>query len=181
VPSLRGHFLLASPTLTDPNFVQTVVLLVQHDKDGAVGLVLNRPLKVSVAEAMGSELDFDVAVESTLFKGGPCVGPLMALTGAETPFSDEVVPGVHFAAKDDALRMLLSTDVGPTRFTIGYAGWSADQLERELAEGDWTVVPAAPQDVFAEPVDMLWHKLMSRANLMKFISPDAIPDDPHSN
>ncbi|MFT3787142.1 MAG: YqgE/AlgH family protein [Tepidisphaeraceae bacterium] len=180
-PSLRGHFLLASNSLMDPNFSRSVVLLVKHDEDGALGLIINRPLPVTVAEALGDALESVGELQRPLYKGGPCTGPLMALSGMAVDKSEEVIMGVHFCVHQEALEKLIERDALPSRYVLGYAGWGSEQLEQELAEGAWMVAPATPQDVFTEPTDELWARLMSRANLMKFISPDFIPDDPSSN
>lgn len=79
VPSLRGRFLLASPTLADPNFSKTIVLIVRHDEDGALGLVLNRPLGVTLDEACSEDVEAARGVAVALFHGGPCAGPLVAV------------------------------------------------------------------------------------------------------
>src|SRR5688572_5740471 len=79
VPSLRGRFLLASPTLADPHFSKTIVLIVRHDEDGALGLVLNRPLGVTLDEACSEDVEAARGVSVALFHGGPCAGPLVAV------------------------------------------------------------------------------------------------------
>ncbi len=81
--NLRGKFLLASPTLEEPNFVRTIVLIVRHDEDGALGVVVNRPLGVSVDEACGGEVEAARGVGLPLFDGGPCKGPVMAIHNLE--------------------------------------------------------------------------------------------------
>jgi len=77
--SLQGHLLIASPTLLDPNFRKSVVLLVQHNEEGAMGLVLNRPTETKLCEAWTQVAETDCASDASLNLGGPCEGPLMAL------------------------------------------------------------------------------------------------------
>lgn len=83
LPSLRGKFLLASASLEEPNFTRTVILVVRHDEEGALGLVVNRPLGVSLAEACAEEVEAAKGVEVPLFLGGPCSGPLVAVHNLE--------------------------------------------------------------------------------------------------
>jgi putative transcriptional regulator len=181
MPSLKGHFLLASASLRDPNFIRCVVLLVRHDEQGALGLVINNELPVTVADALSESMEIAEAVEAPLFKGGPCSGPLMALSGRAADSSEEVLPGVSFSMDKHDIEQWMSDQVTPIRFVLGYAGWGSEQLEQELAEGSWSVLPATPQDVFSDVGEDLWTKLMSRANLLKFVQPDSIPDDESQN
>jgi putative transcriptional regulator len=135
-PSLRGRFLLASASLADPHFSKTVVLIVRHDEEGALGLVLNRPLGVTLDEACSDDVEAARGVGVALFHGGPCAGPLVAvhnvarlaqeeaelveaipdsfddesttgeLTGKE-PWAEPVTPGVWFCARREALEVLM--------------------------------------------------------------------------
>jgi putative transcriptional regulator len=176
--SLRGYFLLASPSLQDANFIRSVVLMVRHSHEGAMGLKINDPLSVTVAEAASDQLEHADEVHETLFRGGPVPGPVMLLHGLAG--GEEVMPGVHFTARRDEIVDVMLSKVQPTRYVVNYSAWAADQLEQELAEGAWIVVPATPQDVFCD-VEGLWSRLMTRANLLKFIKPGDIPHDPHLN
>src|SRR5690348_8195431 len=97
--SLAGKLLIASSGLMDPNFVQTVILMVQHDENGALGLVLNRPLQTTVKEACEQALETECEVEGYLYQGGPCEGPLMVLSGVETAGQIQVTEGVHFTTE----------------------------------------------------------------------------------
>jgi putative transcriptional regulator len=151
-----GSFLVARPILQDPNFMQSVVLLLQHGAEGAFGLVVNRPASVKGAP-------FPV------FTGGPCQAPgLLMLHGhaewlALTPEQEgEVAPGV-FIGNAACLKQITESDVETARrfrvFT-GYSGWGPSQLERELAAGAWTVVPATGDLLWETPPDELWKHLL---------------------
>ena len=176
--TLRGKFLLAGGNLIEPNFARTVILIVRHDADGALGLVVNRPLGVTLDEACGEGVEAARGVAVPLFHGGPCSGPVMAVHGvaelarAEAgdedeedaePWSEPIGPGVWFTTRTEALvelmgrvRESLSAEEAEetaarlgVKFAAGYAGWGAGQLERELVEGSWQVCDAPPADVFA--------------------------------
>ena len=180
--SLEGHLLLASPELLDPNFVHTVVLLIQHNEQGALGLVLNRPTSKTVAELwhqMG-----EVPCESTqaVHLGGPVSGPLMALHAVEALAELEIRPGLFFAAKKTILDQLVG-DAGPYRVFVGHAGWGPGQLENELGAGAWLTMPAAPADVFDEGPD-LWDRLQQRLrgqSLPGMLHIKHVPPDPSLN
>jgi putative transcriptional regulator len=180
VKNLRGHFLLAAESLVDPNFARSVVLLVKHDAEGALGLIVNRPTDYTVAQAC-EDVEAAEGVDEMIFSGGPCPGPMMALhERSELDDGELVIEGVHFTASRPVLEQLMSEPAGPRRFFAGYAGWGAEQLEGELAEEAWVVLPATPSDVFSDD-PQLWNRLMGRANLLKYVRPERIPDDPRVN
>lgn len=150
---LTGSLLVASPLLADPNFFRTVVFVLQHDDDGALGVVVNRPSGSPVADHLPGWAD--LALEpAVVFVGGP-VEPAVAVAlgdrGAATPL--------------DGIRVvdLESDPVGEwLRVFSGYAGWGAGQLEEELDEGSWMVVEALPSDITTPDPDDLWHDVLRR-------------------
>jgi len=156
--SHSGWFLVARPSLRDPNFAQTVVLLLAHGDDGAFGLVLNRQI-----EAQG--------LPWPLYRGGPCPSPGVVLLHGhpgwvqEPPEEEgagkEVVPGVWVGNADGLERAaeLDANDSGRFRVFTGYSGWGAGQLEGELAQGAWCLVRATADLVFETPADELWNRL----------------------
>src|SRR3954464_5417978 len=99
----RGELLIASRSLRDPNFHQSVVLIVRHDDDGALGVVLNRPLDVTVADACGEALAAASSVEAPLPLGGPGDGPLVVLHSDAGGVGDEVISGVHFSSDQEEI------------------------------------------------------------------------------
>lgn len=159
--SLVGKFLVAKPVLQDPNFVQTVVLMLRHNDEGAFGLVINRP-------AQADNVPFPV------FIGGPCPAAGLILIHGETSWTDgasddneEIVPGVYLGNADNLKRIADAEPGQAIRYRVfhGYSGWGPDQLERELAAGAWIITPATAAHVFDTPIDDVWDRL----------SPPAIP------
>jgi putative transcriptional regulator len=182
--SLKGHLLVASPKLRDPNFFRAVVLLVQHDEKGSLGLVLNRPLELSVREAW-QQLSAGVPceIDGHLHKGGPCEGVLMALHTDLEASDVEVLDGVHFSTTKDAIEHLVSHTGGSVRLFVGYAGWSPGQLEAELTEGAWLTTPATGDRVF-DIKQGSWELLLraiGRAALTQWVDPKDVPEDPSVN
>lgn len=182
--SLQGQILVASPKLVDPNFFHTVVLIVQHNEESALGLVLNRPLQTSVKE-MWEQVDegTQCGVEGNLHQGGPCEGALMVVHAEETCAESEVSPGIYFCMRRDAIERLVSENESAMKFFVGYAGWTAGQLDAEMDEGSWLTTPATAQMVF-EGDEHLWTDLiraLSRAAITEMVDPKRIPDDPSVN
>ena len=157
--SLQGKLLIASPELRDPNFFHSVVLLVRHNVEGALGLVLNRPLNVRLPQVWDQVSNAECRRNDLIYLGGPCEGPLMAVHDQAALSETEVPGGFHFATDRAALEQLASEPERLVRFFAGFAGWSEGQLEAELAEDSWLTLPATAQHVFATETD-LWDKVM---------------------
>lgn len=162
VNALTGSLLISNASLFDPNFRKTVVLVGHHDDDGAVGVVLNRSLHVRVDEAVPPLAAF-VAPGEPLFVGGP-VQPDAAVVIAE--FLDPAQAGViafdHIGFLPEEADHEHLTGVARARVFAGYAGWGPGQLEDELAEDAWLVVPATADDVFHDEPARLWDDVVRR-------------------
>ncbi|MBI3837444.1 MAG: YqgE/AlgH family protein [Planctomycetia bacterium] len=153
--SLQAHLLIATPDLVEP-FARSVVLLVRHNEEGALGLILNRRTNLSLKEAWARLSEVPCHRDEALYLGGPCEGPLVALHTHEFLLELEVMPGLYFCAgKDNLQRLAAQTGSEPSKFFAGYAGWSAGQLEAEIARGSWSVLPARFEHVFQQD-DELW-------------------------
>jgi putative transcriptional regulator len=161
-----GMLLVATPALLDPNFADTVVLLLDVDDQGALGVVLNRPSGVRVAEVLEGWGDV-VAEPDVLFQGGP-VSTQGALAVATLRTEDDVPVG--FRAVDGRLGLvdldtppeLLEGSLEGVRIFAGYAGWGAEQLDVEIEEGSWYVLPAQVPDVFRVDPHELWRDVLRR-------------------
>jgi putative transcriptional regulator len=150
-----GNLLAAVPDLRDPNFFRSVVLIFQHDEEGAAGLVLNRQLPVLVKDVAREALELEGDFSDSLFWGGPVEGPLMALHRFPAAAELQVAPGLFFSMQKHNLQALLERRDQAFRIFSGYAGWGVGQLESELEAGGWLSLPAKSDQVFAQP-DSLW-------------------------
>ncbi|MGD9722525.1 MAG: YqgE/AlgH family protein [Pirellulales bacterium] len=147
--SLQAHLLIASPKLPEP-FTRAVVLLVRHNEEGALGLILNRSTTASMQDAWSKVSDIPCQRDEAIFLGGPCEGPLVALHTDEFLLEIEVLPGLYFCAGKDKLETLAAREeAGPVKFFAGYSGWSPGQLEDEIRRGSWSIMPAQMEHVFA--------------------------------
>jgi putative transcriptional regulator len=161
--SLRGRLLVAGPALVDPNFARSVVLIGEHDEEGALGVILNRPLPVAVRDA-APPLAPLVDGDDSLFQGGP-VQPQAAVVLAEF----ERLEDAGLIAFDSIGFLMGEVDEEITdrlrraRVFAGYAGWGPGQLEVELSEeGGWIVEPALPTDPFTDDPESLWSSVLRR-------------------
>jgi putative transcriptional regulator len=161
--SLAGQLLLASPSLRDPNFARTVVLVGVHNEEGAMGVVLNRPSNVTVLEAV-PQLEAAVDALEPVYVGGP-VQPTSVVCLAEfldPSLAELLVLGrIGFPAPATGIEELAEA-TARRRVFAGYAGWSNGQLDAEVEQGDWIAQPALPEDVFAEAPGELWSAVLTR-------------------
>ena len=179
VDSLRGQLLVAGPALTDPNFLRTVVLVGEHNDEGALGVVLNRPAPVRVEEA-APPLSA-ISGGDPLFLGGP-VQPRAAVVLAEFAFPDAagllVFDSIGFLVGDVPAAAV--DTVRRARVFAGYAGWGPGQIERELEASSWIVEPARADDVFTERPEALWGAVLRRKG-GRFTLLSTMPVDPSLN
>ena len=156
----KGRLLVATELVGGDFFNQTVVLLLHYDAEGAMGVVINRPTAVEPQELLDN-VEPITGDSGPIYWGGPVqMNSLRALLRTDTPPSgaEVIVGSVHRVPIDDALK-IAPTDSANLRLFIGYAGWSAGQLDSEMARGSWHVVPASDEHVFAEDPRTLWKRL----------------------
>ena len=168
-PTLTGQLLIASPRMGDQRFQRTVILMVRHDRKGALGITINRPLGVRTLATLLEGLG-DVAPAATgtvrLFAGGPVqpeIGFVVHSADYDRQDTLRVTADVAVTAGLDVLRDIARSK-GPRKalLALGYAGWAAGQLEGELARDDWLVVPADAALVFDTPPERIWDEAMAR-------------------
>jgi len=167
--SLAGQLLIAAPAIGDPRFAHTVILMVRHDKEGAFGIVINRPVGeraiAALLEATGHD-DADVTGIVRVFAGGP-VQPELGFVVHSAEYRRAETVDVDGRVAMTASRQIL-LDIGHSQgpekslFALGYAGWGPGQLESELARNNWFTTPEEPKLVFDDDRDKLWDEAMAR-------------------
>jgi putative transcriptional regulator len=181
VDSIRGQLLIAGPKLQDPNFWRTVVLVVEHNDEGALGLVLNRPSETTVGEVVPQLADLVDPGEDVLVGGPVQPGAVIVLADFLDPEDAALIAfdaiGVMGAGSDPSD---LAGSVRRARAFAGHAGWGPGQLDGELERGDWIVEPAQNADAFTtDPAD-LWFDVLSRKG-GSYALVARMPPDPSNN
>ena len=191
---LTGHLLVASPRLADPNFSRRVIMVLDHGDHGALGVVIDRPGGVAVGELLPQWHPLATA-PAELFTGGPVArnaliglvrlaarpdaadDPVTELSGWRLLVDDERPIGTVDLSSDPSL---MAESIVGARLFSGYAGWDADQLEAEIDEGSWYVVPAEARDPISADPEGLWRRVLKRqGGAMAVVS--GFPEDPSMN
>jgi putative transcriptional regulator len=180
VPSLQGQLLVASPGLLDPNFRRTVVLITEHNEEGAAGLVLNRPSEAEVSDLV-PQLEELVDDGEHIWMGGPVQQNAVLVLGEFVDPDDAAVPlfgSLGFPSLEEPEEVVPLTT--RRRIFAGYAGWGSGQLEDELAREDWILEPAQNDDAFTESPDELWADVLRRkGGIYELVA--RMPEDPSVN
>jgi putative transcriptional regulator len=167
--SLTGQLLIASPTIRDPHFDHAVILIVRHNQDGAMGIVINMPLEerplASILKMLG-EKDTNVAGKLHIFSGGPVqpdIGFVIHSSDYRGPGTVDVSERVLMTSTSQILRDI-GNNKGPNKSlsAFGYAGWGAGQLDDELRRGVWFTTPGSPELIFDEDREKVWQSAYSR-------------------
>lgn len=179
--SIKGQLLIASPSLVDPNFRRTVVLIAEHTEEGAMGVVLNRPSDTAVGEA-APQLGPLVGDEETVYVGGP-VSPGGIVVLAEFQDPDDaaliVLDDVGFPSAEADFGDL-ADGVRRARAYAGHAGWGPGQLEAELEEEAWILEPPRREELFFDNAEGLWGSVLGRKG-GRYALLGRMPPDPSMN
>lgn len=178
--SYRGHFLVAGKHLRDSNFYKTVVLMVEHGPDGAMGLVTNRPSSVTVAHALSGHFNLP-ETDDVVFVGGPVEPSALFIlhNGADLDETESpVMPGVFLGSSAEIFEEVVraATTGGDVKFRIfsGCAGWAPGQLESEIARGDWYVLPASAELLCHEDPYDLYDLMLQRVYVANRLLPHMV-------
>ncbi|MFO1021027.1 MAG: YqgE/AlgH family protein [Planctomycetales bacterium] len=179
--SLSGHFLIAGKNLRDPNFFQSVVLMIEHNDQGAMGLVINRPAGLTVSKVLEGHFDLP-DTNMQVYAGGPVERSALFIlhdSGDYDPSQSSVVPGLYVGNSaeifENVVRRAVSGDDNlKFRIYAGCSGWAPNQLEQELERGDWLVTKAQMELVFHEDPYAVWDLLMKEVH-----QAPALPVTPH--
>jgi putative transcriptional regulator len=178
----KGRLLISEPFMPDPYFKRAVVLLVEHSEKGSLGFILNKSLEFKLNNTVKDFPDFDTPI----FMGGP-VEPdhlfYVHTKGEEVEDSVEITPGLYWTGNFEALKNCVKERKIATneiRFFLGYSGWDAQQLDREISEDSWIISEPEPTNILHIPPSGLWREsLLSMGN--GCVSIANFPEDPSNN
>lgn len=163
--SLENHLLIAMPSLGDPYFNKTVTYICEHNDEGAMGLIINLPVNLTLNELL-SQIEADVSdapiLSQQVLTGGPVAQDRgFVLHSPQKGWSSSLAlsDDIMITTSKDIL-LALGTEDAPENFmvTLGYAGWSPGQLEKELQENSWLTIPASKELIFNTPIEQRWKK-----------------------
>lgn len=179
---MKNNILLSEPFLNDPNFTRAVILLCEHNEEGAMGLVLNKPTEITIGEVVPDLQDF----EDIIYIGGPVAQNTLHFIhryseriAGDILIADGLYWGGNFK---DMLSKLIEREIGTEdiRFFLGYSGWTNPQLEQELSEKSWIESQSSLQNIFEQPPQDLWSKMLKNMG-GKFREIANYPIDPRLN
>jgi putative transcriptional regulator len=165
----KGKFLVAARKLIDPNFIQTVVLLIDYDRNGAMGVIINRPIEMKLSEVFKDIKELQKRTD-IVFSGGPVMRNqllLLVRTDARPEGSLRVLQDVYVASQLKLIGQMIKNEEKGDRFRVyaGYAGWGRGQLDQEVKRGDWHILAADADTVFNKESSEIWPELIHRSSL----------------
>ena len=162
----NGLFLIAKPTLTDPNFARTVVLVTQTEDGSTVGVIVNRPSTLGLSQFLSGEFETQ-NYRDPIFLGGPVMHQaIVAVYSSETPpvaAAFHVLKNLYLTMHADNLKLMLGTPGARYRLYAGFSGWAPRQLQSEFTRDGRYVLPADEATVFRKTTDGMWEELVARA------------------
>lgn len=182
--SLKGQLLVATSELLDSNFSQTVILLFEHNREGAAGVVLNRPIEATITDIAEQVFEAPFDWDKPIHLGGPVPGPLMILHQSSELADQELMPGLYSTIEATKVQNALRQRLEPSLIVANYAGWGPGQLETEIAENSWTTTPATLELLFDTDPQTLWDTasvLDPEADILDILDVPEIPEDPSLN
>src|SRR4051812_44936536 len=182
--SLKGQLLIATPQLQAPMFARSVILMLDHSEEGAMGVILNQPIKTTITDLAGKIFEEGFEWDKPLYLGGPVPGPLMVLHTIEDLSDHEIIPGVCHTLEAARVQELIRQRPEPSLIIANYSGWGPGQLEGEFGWDSWLTLPAKDEHVFWTGEKELWKVVVNEVNarkLSEFLRIREVPPDPRMN
>ncbi|KJG20792.1 hypothetical protein UB37_12990 [Photobacterium iliopiscarium] len=174
--NLTNYFLVAMPTMEDPNFKHSVIYVCEHNDEGAMGIIINQPIEISIVDML-DQIDIErtqplinpISIEAPVLNGGPVAedrGFVLHTIQADYSSSTTITPQLAVTTPLDILAQL-GTQQAPQQFIValGYAGWDVGQLEQELANNNWLTIEADSDIIFSTPIDQRWQQALAKLGI----------------
>ena len=182
--TLKGYLLIATPQLNAPLFARSVILMLDHNEQGAMGVILNQPISTQVSDLAGKIFEDDFQWSKNLHLVGPVPGSLIVVHVVEDLADSEVVPGVYVTFDAATVQELIRQRPEPSLIIANYSGWGPGQLEGEFNWDSWITLPATRDIVFWNGERDLWKAVSSEVNARKMreiLGLRNLPADPSLN
>jgi putative transcriptional regulator len=182
--TLKGHLLIAAPHLQSPIFTRSVILMIDQNEDGALGLILNQQISTTMTDLSGKIFVDNFEWDKPLSLGGPVASSLMMLHTNESLADHEIIPGVYITADGSKVQELIEQRSEPSLVVANYSGWGPGQLDGELRADSWLTLPATIEHVFWTGEKELWKAVVNQVNALKLtelVGVHALPPDPSLN
>lgn len=167
----KGKFLVASRTIVDPRFMETVILLIGYDATGATGLIINRPTRIPLAKMLPSVKGLKKRSD-IVYYGGPVENERMLMlirSDKKLEESDKVFANVYISISAEMLDRMIGAQKTPKQLRVysGYAGWLPEQLNKEVLHGDWYIINADADFIFEKKSSDIWRELIDRSSAIE--------------
>jgi putative transcriptional regulator len=182
--TLKGHFLIASPQLDSPIFSRSVILVIEQNEEGVLGVIVNQQINTTLTELSGKIFPEDFEWDKPLSLGGPMASSLMMLHTNEALADQEVIPGVYITTDGAKVQELIDARSEPSLVVANYSGWGPGQLDGELLADTWLTLPATFDHVFWTGSKELWKVAVSQVKaraLAVLAGVRELPPDPNLN
>jgi putative transcriptional regulator len=182
--SLKGQLLIATPHLLAPFFTRSVILMLEHNEEGAMGVILNHPTDATISDIAEAVFQESFEWDKTLCLGGPVPGPLMVIHALEDLADQEVLSGVFSTIEASKVQEAIRRRAEPSLVIANYSGWGPGQLEGEFDLDSWLILPATVEYTFWTGSKDLWDVVVKEVNakkLSEFLGLREMPPDPSLN
>jgi len=184
MPTLKGHLLIATPHLQSPIFTRSVILMLEQNEEGALGVILNQPINATMSDLAGKIFVEGFEWDKPISLGGPVPSSLIVLHAIELLADQEIIPGVYMTADGSKVQELVARRPEPSLVVANCSGWGPGQLDGEIRDGSWLTLPATIYHVFGTEETELWRVVVhevSRKNLADLLGVRDVPADPSLN
>ncbi len=182
--TLKGHLLIATPQLQSPVFARSVILMLDHDEEGALGVILNQQISTTMTDLSGKIFVEDFEWDKPISLGGPVASSLMMLHTDDVLADDEIVPGVYITTDGCKVQELIDQRSEPSLVVANYSGWGPGQLEAEIRADSWLSLPATFDHIFWKGLAELWNVVVNQVRvreLTALVGVRTLPPDPSLN
>jgi putative transcriptional regulator len=182
--SLKGHLLIATPQLQSPIFTRSVILMIDQNEEGAVGVIINQQISTTMTDLSGKIFVEDFEWDKPISLGGPVASSLMLVHTVESLADEEIISGIYITAEGSKVQELIEERPEPSLVVANYSGWGPGQLDQEIRRDSWLTLPATIDHIFWTGENELWKVVVNQVQVRKLtemVGVCELPPDPSLN